>query len=120
MKYVLLMFIGAVTCIAYAERDPFWPIDFTPGADEPVIVEAEPTPEPQGPSEEELRQELQRKIKDALNRKATVRANGKLSALVGSQLVSEGDILSETIDGKTIKLKVKILTEENILLEPIR
>lgn len=119
MKRIPLLLL-AFASIAFAERDPFWPIDYVPPSETPEVTET-PTPEvPVGPTEEELRKQLEQKIKEALDRKATVRARGKLSALVGSQLVSEGDILTEVIEGQTFRLRVKILTEDNIVLEPIR
>lgn len=102
-----------------AERDPFWPIDHVPSGDAPVEQAPAEVKKP-GLTPEELRARTERQIKDALNRKATVVRNGKVSALVSGQLVSQGDTFSVKAEGQVFKLKVKILTEDNIVLEPVQ
>ena len=114
--FILMMFCALHV---FAERDPFWPIDHVPSGNVPPPVS---TPEEKKPglTPEELRARTERQIRDALNRKATVVRNGKVSALVSGKLVSQGDTFTVKAEGQVFKLKVKILTEDNIVLEPIQ
>ena len=120
MKLTLSILVSVFACTLFADRDPFWPIDHVPsGQNPPPEIDKPEEPKP-GLSPEELKAKTERQIKEALNRKATVVKNGKVSALVNGKLVSQGDTLTVKSEGQTFRLKVKILTADNIVLEPIQ
>jgi hypothetical protein len=119
MNRIIRLLAGLFCLTVLAERDPFWPIDYVPSDGTPTPVPEAPDAPPPGLSPEELRAQKEREIKEALNRKATVIKDGKVFALVNGKLVSQGDTLPVRSNKQTFLLRVKVLTEDNIVLEPI-
>jgi hypothetical protein len=123
----LTLFLLLITALsAFSERDPFWPIGYTPASSRPEPDEE--TPDPDAPETRELTdEELRRlaeqeaeKIKEILDRKATAVFGGKVHALINGNWVSQGDSLTVEVLGNSYRLQIITLTTENIELQPHR
>jgi hypothetical protein len=121
---LFILFIGVSMVVS--ARDPFWPIGYTgvQKTEPPEEIPKTPAPEPiRVLTDEELNRlavEQEAKIKESLDRKATMVSNGKVHAFVNGSWVSVGDSLTIRVLGNTYRLEILTLTTDNIKLEPHR
>jgi hypothetical protein len=123
-----------------AQRDPFWPIGYSPSAEEPSPQVAE-TPPPPAPTPEAVRELTDEELKELARQEseritqsfkerstnAVATMGGKTYAHVGSDMlvskkkwVSEGDFFIIKIAGQSYRMDVVKLTRTSIELEPRR
>lgn len=101
------------------KRDPFWPVGFQPDGLKP------PPPPPKAQRKltaDELRDlalQQQALLKRQLDLKGSIKRGGKRYILIGAELVGTGDVLEVQVGGEKYKLRIKSLTSDNILLEPL-
>jgi len=124
---LILAFLPILT--VFSDRDPFWPIGYSPEGLAPPPQEkpeAAETPQPQAArqlTDEELNKLAEQeaaKIKEILDRKATAVFGGKVHALVNGEWVSVGDSITVKVLGNSYRLEILKLTPNNIELEPHR
>ena len=115
------------TLLSVRGRDPFWPIGYNGGGE--VSAPMAPQETARQPTvtreltDEELR-DLARKeaerIRQTLNRKATMIAGDKIYAYVQNKWVTTGDVLTVEVLGNSYRLEILNLTSDNIELEAHR
>lgn len=127
--FIFITLWTITTLFSVYGRDPFWPIGYHEGEEAETVA---PTPaQPVAPmpaetrelSEEELR-ELARmeaeRIRQTLNRKATMIAGDKIYAYVQNKWVTTGDVITVQVRGNSYRLEILNLTSDNIELEAHR
>jgi hypothetical protein len=130
MNYSTFLFsflISSVLLSAYG-RDPFWPIGYQGGGEVAVVQTAvkpaQRTAEPSRELTDEELRELARKeserIRQTLNRKATMIAGDKIYAYVQNKWVTTGDVITVQVLGNSYRLEILNLTTDNIELEAHR
>jgi hypothetical protein len=106
------------------QRDPFWPIGYSPA--EPAIRETPPpvekVPEPATPTltDEALRQlalDEAERIRENLAKKGTMITGDRIYAYVNDKWVTIGDTLTVEVRGNSYQLEILNLTSNNIELE---
>jgi len=101
------------------ERDPFWPVNWTPSSRNAPKTE----PNRQLTDEEllELARNEQDRIKHMIEIKGTIQQGSKYFLYINDQFfVTEGDVLELAVGGTRYQLLIRSLTKDNIRLEPYR
>ena len=105
------------TELSNTERDPFWPVNYTP----PSRVE---TPTEMGEERENtvdmknLTEEQRAKIKSRIKISGIFKHSGKFVARVNNQLVSAGETVAVEFEGKVYRFKIKDISKDSVQLEP--
>lgn len=93
-----------------AARDPFWPPGYKPGGSAPVLSE-EPT------DDLDL---LALRAGAKLNPQGRIKVGNKYLLMIKGRAVGQGDIIDVTgKNGKTFKMKIIAISQDNIQLEPV-
>lgn len=123
LLFILLLLSGRVMLQA---RDPFWPIGYQGSGTAPVerMTPSQPAAEPSRElTDEELRDlalKESERIRQTLNRKATMIAGDKIYAYVQNKWVTTGDVITVQVLGNSYRLEILNLTTDNIELEAHR
>jgi hypothetical protein len=91
-------------------RDPFWPPGFKPGGTAPAVAD-EPT------DDLDL---LALRAGAKLNPQGRIKVGNKYLLMIKGRAVGQGDIIDVTgKNGKTFKMKIIAISQDNIQLEPV-
>lgn len=91
-------------------RDPFWPPGYKPGSGAPAVAD-EPT------DDLDL---LALRAGAKLNPQGRIKVGNKYLLMIKGRAVGQGDIIDVTgKNGKTFKMKIIAISQDNIQLEPV-
>jgi len=95
-------------------RDPFWPVGYSPGQEEPANL-----PAPQV----EKRPEAPPRWKEAtrsLRIKGVLRVSaGKYVAMINDRIVGEGDLIEAFFSGRKYRWRIKSVSREGVGFQPL-
>lgn len=130
--YLFILSLAALALTAAgAERDPFWPIGYSPPPpvqEQPavpdVIREAAPPPKPAPPTEKPITDADWAKARKALSISGFTKSvkpetrEVRILALINRQTYSAGDTLTFVHTDMRFQWKVESVTESDVLLTP--
>ena len=100
-----------------SDRDPFWPVNYTP----PALQNTGNT-ETATPSDmldlHNMTEEQRAKIMASVKISGIFKNGGQYLARINDQLVAEGDVVAVQFEGNSYQFKVKVIKRETVQLEP--
>jgi hypothetical protein len=129
----VLLAVLAITA-AWSERDPFWPIGYTPApavvpftpAEQPVVLEPVAPPKPLLPTEKPVSDSEWAQARKALTITGFTKSTRpdtqeiRILALINRQTYTAGDTLTFVHDEIRFQWRVVDVTEKDIFLTPIK
>jgi hypothetical protein len=98
-----------------SSRDPFWPIGYSPAAEEDALVEREE----KGPTRAAARESLWRQAQAELNVGGMTRMGPTVLVMIEGSLVGAGDHVEKAMEGMVFRWQVTKIDTDKISLKKV-